>query len=72
MEKLTETLEKTYGKRIENNINFEIKEGKSILVSGSDLNELDKLLEAVEGEDINIYTNSSLFSAFCYPHFLKV
>ncbi len=69
--KLTETLEKTYGKRIENNINFEIKEGKSILVSGSDLDELDKLLEAVEGEDINIYTNSSLFSAFCYPHFLK-
>ncbi len=70
-QKLTETLENVYGKRVETGINFEIKEGKSILVSGSDLDELDKLLEAAEGENINVYTNSSLFSAFCYPHFQK-
>ncbi len=70
-QKLMETLEKTYGKRIEADINFEIKEGKSILVSGSDLDELDKLLEAIGDKEINVYTNSSLFNAFCYPHFLK-
>lgn len=70
-QKLMEILEKTYGKRIETDINFEIKEGKSILVSGSDLDELDKLLQALEGQDINVYTNSSLFNAFSYPHFSK-
>lgn len=70
-QKLIETLEKNYGKRFECDINFEIKEGKSILVSGSDLDELDKLLDALEGQDINVYTNSSLFNAFCYPYFSK-
>lgn len=70
-QKLMETLENTYGKRTETDINFEIKEGKSILVSGSDLDELDKLLEAIGDRKINVYTNSSLFSAFCYPHFQK-
>jgi len=70
-QKLVQELENTFGKRVEGDINFEIREGKSILVSGSDLIELDKLLEAVDGLDINVYTNSSLFSAFCYPHFKK-
>ena len=69
--KLIEKLEEKYGKRIENTINLEIKEGKSILVSGSDLDELDKLLDALQEKDINIYTNSTLFSAFGYPHFSK-
>jgi len=70
-EKLTETLEKHYGKRVETEINLEIKEGRSILVSGSDLDELDRLLAAAKRYDINIYTNSTLFMAFAYPHFLK-
>ncbi len=70
-EKLTETLEKCYGKRIEAEISLDIKTGKSILASGSDLDELDKLLEATEGYNVNVYTNSTLFMAFSYPHFLK-
>lgn len=69
--KLIEQLEKRYGKRTECTIPFEIKEGKSILVSGSDLDELEKLLDAVNGTNINVYTNSSLFTAFCYPYFSK-
>lgn len=70
-EKLIEQLKQRYGNRTECNIPFEIKEGKSILVSGSDLDELEKLLDAVDGTNINVYTNSSLFSAFCYPYFSK-
>ncbi len=69
--KLIEKLEEKYGKRIENKINLEIKEGKSILISGSDIDELDELLEALKDENINVYTNSTLFSAFSYPHFSK-
>ena len=70
-EKLTETLEEKYGKRKTGEINLEIKKGKSILVSGSDLDELDMILKAAERKDINVYTNSVLFMAFAYPHFAK-
>ena len=70
-ETLCTKLEEKYGKRTQNDINFEIKTGKSILVSGSDLDELDKLLKQTDGKDINVYTNSTLFTAFSYPHFLK-
>ena len=69
--KLTEILEQKYGKRKTSEINLQIKKGKSILVSGSDLDELDALLKAVEGIEINVYTNSTLFMAFAYPHFAK-
>ena len=69
--KLIEKTENKYGKRKDAEINLEIKPGKSILVTGSDLDELEKLLDAVEGENINIYTNSTLFMAFAYPHFSK-
>lgn len=69
--KLTKETENKYGKREMADINLEIKEGKSILVSGSDLDELDKILSATEGTGINVYTNSSLFMAFSYPHFKK-
>ena len=70
-EKLVEALENRYGKRVEAEINLNIQSGRSILVSGSDLDELDALLKAAEGKDVNIYTNSTLFIAFAYPHFLK-
>ncbi len=69
--KLIEKTESTYGTRQNAEINLKIKEGKSILVSGSDLDELEKLLEATKDKDINIYTNSTLFMAFAYPHFSK-
>lgn len=32
---------------------------------------MDKLLKQTDGKDINVYTNSTLFTAFSYPHFLK-
>lgn len=69
--KLIQKTEEKYGAREDGHINIEIKEGKSILVSGVDLDELEKLLNAAENSGVNVYTNSALFMAYAYPYFRK-
>ena len=46
-------------------------EGKAILVSGHNLDMLEKLLIATEGKGINIYTHSEMLPAHGYPHLKK-
>jgi len=46
-------------------------EGKAILVSGHNLDFLEKLLTATEGKGINIYTHSEMLPAHGYPHLNK-
>jgi hydroxylamine reductase len=46
-------------------------EGKAILVSGHDLDMLEKLLQATEGRGINIYTHSEMLPAHGYPELRK-
>ncbi len=41
--------------------------GKAILVSGHDLHDLNKILEATEGTGINVYTHGELLPAHGYP-----
>lgn len=66
---LNSKIETRFGKRFEGEIPRELRQGHGILVSGSDLDELEKLLEALKESDINVYTNSSLYKAFQYPKF---
>ncbi len=41
--------------------------GKAILVSGHDLHDLQKILEATEGTGINVYTHGEMLPAHGYP-----
>lgn len=43
---------------------FLVKKGKAILVSGSSFLDLEKILIASSGKDINVYTHHNLMSAF--------
>ena len=46
-------------------------EGKAILVSGHDLDMMEKLLKATEGKGINVYTHSEMLPAHGYPELRK-
>lgn len=45
--------------------------GKSILVSGHDLNDLAELLRQTEGKGINVYTHGEMLPAHAYPRLKK-
>ena len=45
--------------------------GKAILVSGHDLHDLARILEATEGTGINVYTHGELLPAHGYPELHK-
>lgn len=62
--------EEYYGKITLNKIEIGVKKGKSILVSGQNLKDLEDILEATKNEDINIYTHNGLVVAHAYPKFL--
>lgn len=62
--------EEYYGKISLNNIEIGVKKGKSILVSGQNLKDLENILEATKNEEINIYTHNGLVVAHAYPKFL--
>jgi len=46
-------------------------EGKAILVSGHNLEMMEKLLKATEGKGINVYTHSEMLPAHGYPELRK-
>lgn len=45
--------------------------GKAILVSGHDLQDLDKLLQQTEGKGINVYTHGEMLPCNAYPELKK-
>jgi len=47
------------------------KLGKSILISGHDLYELEKLLAQTENKNINVYTHGEMLPAHAYPFFKR-
>jgi hydroxylamine reductase len=47
------------------------KKGKAILISGHDLQDLDKLLQQTEGKGINIYTHGEMLPTHGYPKLKK-
>ncbi|MBR1977562.1 hypothetical protein IKA15_04715 [bacterium] len=64
-------LTKYYGKRISANIRTSLLAGKSLLVAGSNLKELEDILNACADTDINVYTNGELYIAHTYEKFAK-
>lgn len=56
-----------YGKQEPVEISFSTRKGKAILVSGSNLKELEEVLNAAEGLDLDIYTHGSMIMGHTYP-----
>jgi hydroxylamine reductase len=67
MELLDRGNTETYGHPVPTQVPLGHKKGKAILVSGHDLQDLDKLLQQTEGKGINIYTHGEMLSTHGYP-----
>lgn len=67
--KLHQLKEEYYGKIELNDVTVGVKEGKSVLVSGQNLKDLENLLEALKNTDISVYTHNGLIVAHAYPKF---
>lgn len=74
---LNKTLEEKYGKKENCSVETTILKGHNILISGDDINELEKVLKTIDEieidneikEKINVYTNGALFLSHFYPFF---
>lgn len=60
-----------YGSIQNSIVQTSVKKGKSILVSGTSFLDLEKILIATQGLDINVYTHSKMINAFAYEKFSK-
>ncbi len=58
-----------YGELSKNQVSFSTRINKAIMVSGSNLADLKAVLEAVDGKNIDVYTNGNLIIAHAFPYF---
>ena len=56
-----------FGKQEPVEVSFSTRNGKAILVSGSNLKELEDVLKATKGLDLDIYTHGSMIMGHTYP-----
>lgn len=67
MELLDKGNTETYGHPVPTQVPLGHKKGKAILISGHDLQDLEKLLQQSEGTGINIYTHGEMLPTHGYP-----
>ena len=60
-----------YGTPEPTNVRTTAVKGKSILVSGHDLKELEEVLKQTEGKGINVYTHGEMLPCNAYPELKK-
>ena len=58
-----------FGEIQKTEVSHSTEKGKSILVSGNNMNELQDVLDAVKEQDIAVYTNGNLLIAHAYAKF---
>lgn len=61
----------TYGHPVPTKVPLGVKQGKAILVSGHDLNDLEEVLKESEGKGINVYTHGEMLPTHGYPKLKK-
>lgn len=69
LRKLYQVKKQTYGEMESSEVSTTTKPGKAILVSGSNLKELELLLEATKDRGIDVYTHGNMLSAHLYQKF---
>ena len=71
MKLLYSTITEKFGPVIKKDVPLSYKKGKAILVSGHSVQYLEKILIAVKGLNINVYTHHEMINAFQYEKFSK-
>jgi len=70
LKSLSEMQEERYGKRESVNISFAPRNGKAILVSGIDMTQLEAVLDATKGRNVDVYTHGmTMLMAHTLPKF---
>lgn len=68
---LSALIEKQFGTSSETEVSHSTSKGKSILVSGTNMQDLENLLKFCQDKPIDIYTHDSLITAHTYSEFKK-
>lgn len=71
MMRLNQIIIEKYGPVEETDVNFSTQKGKCILVSGHYYQNLEKLLQALQNTDINVYTHNEMIFAHSYTQLKK-
>lgn len=71
MNTLQKAKEDRYGKQQISEVSYSTTPGKAVLVVGSNIRELEDVLEALKGKDIDIYTHDEMILANTFPKFAE-
>ena len=63
--------EERYGKQRINEVSYSTTPGKAVLVVGSNIRELEDVLEALKDKDIDVYTHDEMMLAHTFPKFAE-
>lgn len=69
MKRLREAQEKRYGNQRVKEVSYTTIPGKAVLVVGSNIRELEDVLEALKETDIDVYTHDEMMIANTFPKF---
>lgn len=71
MKQIREVQEERYGKQRSAEVSYSTEPNKAVLVVGSNIREVESILEKLEKENIDIYTHDEMMLAHTFPEFLK-
>ena len=66
---LRETQEEQYGEQRVNEVSYSTTRGKAVLVIGSNIKELEIILDALKDTEIDVYTHDDMMTAHTFPKF---
>ena len=69
MRQIRESQEERYGKQVANEVSYTTSPNKAVLVVGSNIRELEIVLEALKYENIDVYTHDEMMLAHTFPKF---
>ena len=69
LEKIRIVQQKVYGEQSEQDVSFSTRKGKAILVVGSNLKELEQILDEFKDKEVDIYTHDNMILAHTFPYF---
>ncbi len=71
MKQLRQAQEERYGKQRVSEVSFTTTPGKAVLVVGSNIRELEDILDALASTDIDVYTHDEMMLANTFPKFAE-
>lgn len=69
MKKIRIAQEEIYGEQGEYDVSFSTEKGKAMLIVGSNLKELENILEDFKDKEVDIYTHDNMILAHTFPKF---